>query len=82
MILLCYLSQFENFKVLAHHECQRPINNHFESLVLKFSISHLSRELWLDEGLLVEPDCVDSPDEGQEQPAEIEILLAEVELKH
>ena len=80
--LFCYLSQFENFKVLAHHECQRPINIQFESLALKLSISYLSRELWLDEGLLVEPDRVDAPDEGQEEPAEVEILLAEVDLKH
>ena len=44
------------------------------------SESNLSWELWLDEGLLVEPDSVDAPDEGERQPAKVEIFLAKLNL--
>ena len=45
-----------------------------------FTDFHLSRKLWLDKGLLVKPDSIDSPHKGQRQPAKVEVFLAKLDL--
>ena len=56
----------------THQPHQGPHPAHHHQLLDRL----LTLKLRLPEGLLVEPDGVDSPEEGQESPAEVEIFLA------